>query len=463
MQKLGLKQKQQGKLSPKQVQFVQLLQVPTEAMATRIQEELDDNPTLEVEASEESLPEQTFEEGPMLQERGPYTRRRKQTHISEEMLRSELGTVRPSWHEKLLAQLSLLPLSEREALLAHYLVGSLADDGYLRTHLAVIMHNLSSTHYIETDVEELSKVLAKIQEIEPVGIGARDLQECLLLQLKRKSTSPAVKLATAILSDCFDAFSKKNYKKIASTLKLSQVELKEALNLITQLSPQPIVTIEEKGRTPSRPDFLVQKNATGELEVSLYHDYTPTLRVRKQYRDMLTRYAHKKDPKAKEVTHFVREKMVRAQWFIESIRKRRETLLNTMRAIVKLQQPFFSTQDEEKLRPLFMRHIAEEIGMDISTVSRVVSKKSVQTDMGTFPLKYFFSESINTTQGTQVSSRIIKEKLRQMIEAEDKEEPYTDEELVARMKSEGYLLARRTIAKYRSQLGIPTARMRRTL
>ena len=294
MQKIGLKQKQQGKLSPKQVQFVQLLQVPTEAIATRIQKELDDNPTLEAEASEESIPEQELERS-VSEERTPRMRRRTQTHISEEMLKSTLGTLRPSWHERLLSQLTLLSLTEREALLARYLIGSLSDDGYLRTHLAVIMNNLSSTEYIETDIDELSKVLAKIQQLEPVGIGARDLKECLLLQLKRKPMDATVRLAMAVLTHCFDAFSKKNYEKIALTLKVNQAELKAALSLITHLSPKPMVTTQEEATVRKRPDFLVQKNAAGQLEVSLYHEYAPNLRIRRQYRDMLTQYAKKKE------------------------------------------------------------------------------------------------------------------------------------------------------------------------
>lgn len=463
MQKIGLQQKQQGKFSPKQVQFVQMLQVPAEDMIARIQEEIEENPTLETEESQESVAEHIVED-PLPSEGQRARRYNTHASVSEAMLKSGLGTAKPSLHEQLLAQLSLLALNTQEKIIAQHLIGSLAADGYLRTSLEAIMHNLSFRHYIEVSVPDIKEVLTKIQNLEPAGIAARNLRECLLLQLKRQPTNGTVEVATDILTHCFEDFSKKNYRKIALTLHItSQEKLKKALSLITHLAPKPVLPIQGEARPQKRPDFIVKKNEQGTLEVALYYDYTPNLRVRKQYRDMLSRYERKKNPKAKEVAHFVKEKIARAQWFIESIHRRKETLLRTMKAIVKLQRPFFETQDEQNLRPLFMRHIAEEIGMDLSTVSRVVSKKSVLTDFGTFPLKYFFSEAIATTEGKEISSRTIKATLQDMIANENKEQPYTDEELVAEMKTKGFLLARRTIAKYRTQLGLPIARMRREL
>ena len=467
MQKLGLTQTQQGKLSPKQVQFVQMLQIPAEAMLARVQEEMEQNPTLEEAQKDEATPEEKAmeEENPSMGGGGILSQRRTQLHVSEEMLQSKLGTLQPSWHEKLLEQVSLLSLSPRERTIADYLLGSFSADGYLRVSLEVIVQNLSFTHYLETDTEEVASVLRRLQRLEPAGIGARDLRECLLIQLGRKPETPAVQLSMRILTDCFAAFSKKNYRKIITTLKVEDdTLLKKAIAAITQLSPKPILAAEEAAAVPQkRPDFIVRKDENGVLTASLYHDYTPRLRIKRQYRDMLQRYGRKQDEGATEVTRFVKEKIQRAQWFIESIQKRRETLLRTMEAILKLQKPFFEAQDEQQLRPLFMRHIAEEIQMDISTVSRVVRGKRVATDFGTFPLKYFFSEPITTTEGKEVSSRTIKTVLKALIEQENKQQPYTDEELMAHMKKKGYVLARRTIAKYRGQLGLPVARMRKEL
>ena len=462
MQKIGFKQKQQGKLSPRQVQFVQLLQVPAEAMLARIQEEVEENPTLEVDQSKEDISEQKTDEH-LPTEGGLQMRRRGPLSVSEEMLKSELGTLKPSLHEQLLEQLSLLSLTEKEKTIAHHLVGSLSTDGYLRTSLGVIKQNLSYLNYLEVRIEEVEDVLAKVQLLEPAGIAARDLRECLLIQLKRMPKDKSVDLAIEVLTYFFEEFSKKKYAKILLALKEPEENFKKALSLITQLSPKPVIEVQQVAPRSKNPDFIVQKGEQGTLEVSLYHNYAPTLRIRKQYRDMLKRYERKKDAKSKEVAHFVKEKIARAQWFIESIQKRRETLLRTMKAIVRLQSPFFESQDPQKLRPLFMRHIADEIGMDISTVSRVVSKKHVLTDFGTFPLKHFFSEPIATTEGKEVSSRIIKASLKEMIAKENKKKPYTDEELAAFMKTKGYLLARRTIAKYRAQLGLPVARMRKEI
>ena len=462
MQKIALKQEQQGKLSPQQLQFVQLLQIPAEAMAERVQAEVAENPMLEeVEETTSVLHGKEIVDYIPSRWKG----QARKPSFSETLLQSKLGTVEPTWRERLVAQLSLLPLTGEERKIAEYLVGSLSSDGYLRTHLDVIQDTLAFNHYIEVEKDLLEKVLHQIQSLEPVGIAARDLREYLLLQLQRKKKEPVTTMAIAIITHCFAAFSKKNYRKIKIALKIEDEKLlKEALKYITHLSPSPVLSTKEEGPIRlQRPDFIVRKEESGKLVVDFYDHYMPALRVGKEYCEMLVRYKDKQDSESLEVQNFVKDKIQRAKWFIDAVHQRKDTLMRTMRAIVTLQKPFFEMQDKDRLRPLFMRHVAEAIGMDVSTVSRAVRHKYVATELGIFPLKYFFSEGMTTTDGKVQSSRIIKEALQTIIEKEDKRSPYTDEQLVIAMKKKGYVLARRTVAKYRGQLGLPLARMRKTL
>lgn len=466
--RLRLKQAQQTKLSPRQVQFAAMLQVPADALRERVQEELASNPTLEEEKSEdEAIPSSA--EAPTAESyssSSPSSKKYTARPLSEDILKGDTTPLQPSSHEKLLDQLAFLSLTPREKTIARFLLGSLSPEGYLSTNLTVVAHNIDITHYLDVDKKEVEAVLHKIHTLDPPGIGARDLRESLLIQLTRKKPTQAAQLATAILRDAFDAFSKKNYRKIIATLNIEdEALLKEALSVIKQLSPQPITAPTQPYTRPCRkkPDFVVTKDPNGTLQIGLYRDYAPKLRIRKQYRDMLQSYERKKDPQAEEVKTFVRQNIERAQWFIESIERRKTTLLKTMKAIVKLQESFFRSPDEQNLKPLFMRHVAAEIGMDLSTISRVVSRRNVATNFAIYPLKYFFSEAITTTEGAQVSSTTIKALLKKRIQEENKQQPYTDEELVSYIQEKGYLLARRTVAKYRTQLGIPVARMRREL
>ncbi len=486
MQKLSLNQSLSQKLSPQQIQFIKLLQVPTAELDTRVEEELEINPALEegreepeaqtnddlddfgsddVSATEDLnvqdyLGDEEFS-GYKMQGDGNY---------SDEEDREMPIAMQASLNDQLEMQLGYLGLEERSLTIAKQLIGSIETDGYIRRELDAIVNDLAFSQNIETDVEELEEILGDIQRFDPPGIGARNLQECLLIQLERKKDDDpddeVLQTAIDIINLCFDEFTKKHYDKIIRKLNLQdELLLKEAVTAITKLNPKPGGVSGGLVKTQYLiPDFLLTNN-NGKLDLTLNSRNAPELRVSQSYSDMFSAYdkSDKKDKKLKETVSFVKQKLDAAKWFIDAIKQRQNTLLRTMDSIVRFQYDFFLEGDETKLRPMILKDIANEIGMDISTVSRVANSKSVQTDFGIFPLKYFFSEGISTATGEDVSSREVKNVLSQLISEEDKKRPLSDDKLEKLLKAKGYNIARRTVAKYREQLNIPVARLRKEL
>lgn len=488
MQKLGLTQSLQQKLSPQQIQFIKLLQIPTAELDSRIEEELEINPALEEGKEEYSDDmssqdddedyggEESYEEeessydedinlddyikddisGYKMQGDGPGDEEEREMPLASSS----------SLEEALIVQLGFLRLDERQHTIGLQIIGSIDGDGYLRRELENIVNDLAFSQNIETSEEEVEEILFKIQDFDPAGIGARDLRECLLLQLERKDqASESVQHAIQILHDHFEEFTKKHYDKIQKKLNLSDEDLKKAVKIITHLNPKPGGDSDSDLKTQYIiPDFILINN-NGKLEVALNSKNAPDLRVSRSYQEMFETYdkSSKTDKKLKEAVTFVKQKLDSAKWFIDAIRQRQHTLLRTMNSIVNFQYDFFLEGDEAKLKPMILKDIANEIEMDISTVSRVANSKSVQTEFGVYPLKYFFSEGIATESGEDVSSREVKHILKELIEKEEKRKPLSDEKLEKLLKERGYTIARRTVAKYREQLNIPVARLRKEL
>ncbi|MFZ9982013.1 MAG: RNA polymerase factor sigma-54 [Cyclobacteriaceae bacterium] len=484
MQKLGLNQQLQQKLSPQQIQFIKLLQVPTAELESRIEEEIESNPALEEGPDELPDKEKTEEEQEPMSEsdqEGPdlseylrdddYNSYKTQTdNGDDEVDDRELPIATySSLHESLMAQLGFLGLDERRYQIGSQLIGSIEGDGYIRRPLESIVNDLAFSQGIETTEEEAEEILKQIHAFDPAGIAARDLRECLLLQLERMDDGRDVDVIVArkILKECYEEFTRKHYDKIQKKLDLDDEDyIRDAIDLIIHLNPKPggdPTALSEKTQAVI-PDFMVS-NSNGKLEVALNSRNAPELRVSQSYIDMFKAYdkSNKKDKKLREAVSFVKQKLDSAKWFIDAIRQRQITLLNTMQAIVEFQQDYFLEGDESKLRPMILKDIAVKIGMDISTVSRVASSKFVQTDFGVFQLKYFFSEGISTDSGEEVSSRGVKQAIRELIDGEDKKKPLSDDKLEELLNAKGFNIARRTVAKYREQLNIPVARLRREL
>ncbi len=486
MQKLSLNQSLQQKLSPQQIQFIKLLQVPTAELESRIEEELELNPVLEEggdEPEEERVEEQTETEPSETDTNTDeidikdYLRdddyNSYKTHSDgdgddddDREMPIPMGT---SLHETLLTQLGFLGLNERQTLIGKQLVGSIEGDGYIRRALESIVNDLAFSQSIETNLNEVEDVLKKIQSFDPAGIAARNLQECLLLQLDRMDDGQDVDVIVAkrIISECYEEFTKKHYPKILKKLDLDDEDyIKDAIELIVRLNPKPGGEINTSGVKNQYviPDFILSNN-NGKLELALNSRNAPELRISRSYSEMFNAYdkSDKKDKKLKEAVSFVKQKLDAAKWFIDAIKQRQHTLLRTMRAILEFQYDYFLEGDETKLRPMILKDIALMISMDISTVSRVASSKTIQTDFGVFPLKYFFSEGISTDSGEEVSSREVKQIIKDLIESEDKNKPYSDDKLEDLLNQKGYNIARRTVAKYREQLNIPVARLRKEM
>jgi RNA polymerase sigma-54 factor len=472
MQKLGLNQSLQQKLSPQQIQFIKLLQVPTAELENRIEEELEINPALE-EGEEKEV-----QEDPNSEEETPetttndddYSGYKMQGDGDDEEERDMPIPMSTSLHEMLMNQLDYLGLNEQDYPIGKQLVGSIETDGYIRRDLESIVNDLAFSQGIETTAEEVERILKRIQNsFDPPGIAARDLQECLLLQLDRMDNGHNIDVAVAkkIITECFDEFTKKHYQKIQKKLDTEDEDfVRDAIELIVRLNPKP-----GGGSTASMvknqyiiPDFILTNN-NGKLELALNSRNAPELRISRSYTEMFKAYdkSNKRDKKLKEAVTFVKQKLDAAKWFIDAIKQRQQTLLRTMRAIVDFQYDFFLEGDETKLKPMILKDIASMINMDISTVSRVASSKAIQTDFGIFPLKYFFSEGISTDSGEEVSSREVKQIIKDIIESEDKDKPYSDDKLEKILNDKGYNIARRTVAKYREQLNIPVARLRKEI
>jgi RNA polymerase sigma-54 factor len=373
-----------------------------------------------------------------------------------------------SLHEQLMSQLDFLGLDERQYTIGKQLVGSIETDGYIRRDIEAIVNDLAFSQGIDTTAEEIEAILKRIQSFDPPGIAARNLQECLLLQLDRMDNGHDIDVAVAkkIISECFDEFTKKHYEKIQRGLNLNDDDLKEVMQQITRLNPKPGGNIggPHKAESYVVPDFFIFNNS-GKLELTLNSKNAPELRISEGYRDMLKEYDRgaKKDRRQKEAVLFIKQKIDAAKWFIDAIKQRQHTLLSTMTAIMNHQYDFFLTGDETTLKPMILKDIAEKTGLDISTVSRVANSKFVQTEFGTYRLKFFFSESLSTDSGEEVSTREVKKILRNMVEAESKKKPLSDERLTELLQEKGYNIARRTVAKYREQLNIPVARLRKQL
>ena len=482
MQKLGLNQSLQQKLSPQQIQFIKLLQVPTAELENRIEEELESNPALE-EGEEKEQPEDSNHEEDVQETNSSeeevdikdylqdddYSGYKMQGDGDDDEDRDMPIPMSTSLHESLMNQLDFLGLNEKEYIIGKQLVGSIETDGYIRRELEAIVNDLAFSQGIETGAEEVERILKKIQTFDPPGIAARDLQECLLLQLDRMDNGHNIDVAVAkkIITECFDEFTKKHYQKIQKKLETEDEEfVKDAIELIVKLNPKP-----GGGAAASMvknqyiiPDFILTNN-NGKLELALNSRNAPELRISRSYTEMFKAYdkSNKRDKKLKEAVTFVKQKLDAAKWFIDAIKQRQQTLLKTMRAIVDFQYEFFLEGDETKLKPMILKDIASMINMDISTVSRVASSKAVQTDFGIFPLKYFFSEGITTDSGEEVSSREVKQIIKDIIDGEDKNKPYSDDKLEKILNEKGYNIARRTVAKYREQLNIPVARLRKEI
>jgi RNA polymerase sigma-54 factor len=491
MLKQGLQQTQTQKLSPQQIQFIKLLQLNSVDILQRIDQELIENPALLKADDTDAAPGETdpiseselatTDEGEDLNVNDYLAEESFDVkeyvndeydpegfHLSDEgdEERKERPIVEAhSFHEELMEQFSAIAENEKELTIGNQIIGSIDDDGYLRRPLSAITNDLAFSMNVDTTLEELSRVLVKIQNLDPAGIGATSLQECLLLQLKRKDQkNPNVKLATIILSDYFDDFTKKHYEKLSRQLKISDEELKLCIQVITKLNPKPGESIDTSATQYITPDFVLIEEAD-KLVVHLNSRNAPDLRISRSYLETLKGFDEAKAPtrEQKETAQFIKQKLDGARWFIDSIRQRHQTLLGTMNAILKFQYKFFEEGDETFLRPMILKDIAEITGLDISTISRVANSKYVQTSYGTFPLKFFFSEGIQTDDGEEVSSREVKKILKDAIEAEDKSKPLPDERLMEILKEKGYNIARRTVAKYREQMNIPVARLRKEI
>jgi RNA polymerase sigma-54 factor len=479
------------KLSPQQIQLMKLLQVPTANLEERIKDELESNPALDLGTEEEVDDPYDLEEekeASSVSEDGAPTdpvddylqidisdylrsenEEQSDYHVREDYDDEEQAAipikVETTFHDYLENQLGMLELNEQQTLVARQIIGSIDDDGYLRRDAVSIADDLAFNQNVITDVREVQQLINKIREFDPPGVGAQNLQECLLLQLARHIRHlPAGKLAHKILEEYFDEFTKKHYDKIKQRLKITEQEFKEAIDIILKLTPKPGSSFSSSAKSANYviPDFFIFNN-NGMLELTLNARNAPELRISEGYRDMLKSYGSgkKKNKTQKEALLFIKQKIDAAKWFIDAIKQRQHTLLLTMNAIMEYQKKFFLSGDETDLRPMILKDIAEQIDMDISTISRVANSKYVQTEFGTFILKYFFSEAIVNDNGEEVSTREVKRILQDLIASENKKKPYSDERIMELLSEEGYTVARRTVAKYREQLEIPVARLRK--
>jgi RNA polymerase sigma-54 factor len=486
MLKQRLQQKLLQKLSPQQIQMIKLLEVPTLQIEQRIKKELEENPALEEGSEDEEIPseaeEDQFEENEKDKDQEEFTlddyieedeipeyRLQAKNYSKDEEKRTEIPfSVGFSFQEHLESQLSLRDLTGKQKILGEYILGNIDEDGYLRRELINIVDDLAFLQNVETTEGELEEVLNIIQDLEPAGVGARNLRECLLLQLeKRDKSQPSMKLAYTILDLHFDEFTKRHYDKIVARLGITENELKSAIEEILRLNPKPGGVYSDpynKTSQPIIPDFILELSEDG-FDLHLNSRNLPELRLSSAYSEMLHSYSKDKSQKKemKDAVMFVKQKIDSAKWFIDAIKQRQNTLLLTMNAILEYQQEYFIDGDETKLKPMILKDVAEMTGLDISTVSRVANSKFVQTHFGIFPLKFFFSEGLQTDSGEEVSTREIKRILQDCIENEQKRRPLTDESLTDILQEKGYQIARRTVAKYREQLNIPVARLRKEI
>ncbi|RRJ93847.1 RNA polymerase factor sigma-54 [Flavobacterium macacae] len=490
MLKQFLQLKLSQKLSPQQIQLMKLIQLPTQAFEQRLKEEMVENPALETGKEEDEYEYEKDEfENEEYDDYDEYENDRidaEDINIDEYLSNDETPDYKlqannysdddeertmpfaapVSFHQDLINQLNTFILNDEEREIAEFLVGSIDDMGYIRRSIPDIVDDMAFTQGIYTDEKNVEKILHVIHELEPSGVGARDLQECLLLQLKHKTPTEAVDLAIDIIENQFEAFTKKHYDKLLQKYGVSQDHLKKAIEEIEKLNPKPggAFTGNNKMVEHVVPDFTI-RIVEGELELSLNGRNAPELHISKDYQEMMQTYKASRDKsnQQKEAVQFIKQKLDSAKWFIDAIRQRQETLFVTMNAIMHYQQEFFLDGDETKMKPMILKDIADMVGLDISTVSRVANSKYVETPYGTKLIKEFFSEAMKNDQGEDVSTLEIKKILQNVIEEEDKHKPLPDDQLADILKEKGYPIARRTIAKYREQLDIPVARMRKKM
>ena len=478
----SLQQKLLQKLSPQQIQLMKLLQVPTVELEQRIKQEIEENPALsegaeldsennenddyaDLDESEKGDSLDDFNIDNYLDEDVPDYKLSARNHSYEADEKAIPLSGGKTFQEILSQQVSLRIKNDKQLIIANHIIGNLDDSGYLRRELFNLVDDLAFSHNIHATEQEIEMVLEIIQGLEPLGVGARNLRECLLIQIRKKRTTVQTKTAEVILDRFFEEFTKKHYSKITNKLDITEHDVKEALEEIVKLNPKPGNSLIDTTKVTHHiiPDFIVTE-ANGDIHLELNNRNAPHLKVNRQYAEMLRTYDKSgRTKRDKEAIVFVKQKIDAAKWFIDAIKQRQQTLLVTMQAIINYQNKFFKSGDETDLKPMILKDIAELVDMDISTVSRVANSKHVSTPYGTFLLKYFFSESLSTESGEEVSTREVKRILLDAVDQEDKKKPLTDEKLTALLKSKGYNIARRTVAKYREQLNIPVARLRKEL
>ena len=484
MLKQYLQYKLSQKLSPQQIQLMKLIQLPTQAFEQRLKQELEENPALERGKEKEEdgfddvYSDQDYEENEKINaddiniddylsdDEIPSYRLQANNHSADDESKTIPYASGTSFTQLLTDQLNTFRLENQDYKIAKFLIGSIDDSGYIRRSLLDLTDDLAFTQNIFTDVKTLEKVLKVVQQLDPPGVGARNLQECLLIQLQRKEQTPDTERAANMIENAFEQFTKKHYQKLLKKFNISEIELKDAILEIERLNPKPGSSFSNNLRSTEHvvPDFTI-KIIDGELELVLNGRNAPELHISKSYNEMLLGYkASKEKSRAqKEAVLFIKQKLDAAKWFIDAIRQRQQTLLLTMSAIMHYQKAYFLSGDEEQLRPMILKDIADEVEMDVSTISRVANSKYVDTPYGTKLIKEFFSESMTNDQGEEVSTREIKSILKTVIVEEDKKKPWTDEKLAKILKEKGYPIARRTVAKYREQLDFPVARLRKQI
>ena len=486
MLKQFLQFKLSQKLSPQQIQLMKLIQLPTQAFEQRLKQEMEENPALESGKEEDEF-EDKFDEFDNTQDDYEETEQiGEDINVDEYLSDDDVPDYRTqvnnysaddedrdmplaagtSFTQYLTSQLNTFRLNDDERDIAEFLVGSVDESGYIRRALSDITDDMAFTQNVFTDEKSIEKVLHIVHQLDPAGVGARNLQECLSIQLHRKEKNPDVELAIEIIDNAFDQFTKKHYKKLIQKFDISELQLKDAIDEIERLNPKPGGSYAGNNRTVEHivPDFAITI-VDGELELTLNGRNAPELHVSREYSNMMTGYkeAKEKSKSQKDAVMFIKQKLDAAKWFIEAIKQRQQTLFVTMSAIMHYQKEYFLSGDERKLRPMILKDIADEIEMDVSTVSRVANSKYVDTPYGTKLIKEFFSESMTNDQGEEVSTREIKKILETVIEDENKRKPLTDEKLASILLEKGYPIARRTVAKYREQLDIPVARLRKKI
>ena len=484
MLKQYLQYKLSQKLSPQQIQLMKLIQLPTQAFEQRLKQELEENPALERGKEKEEddfddmYSDQDYEENEKIDaddiniddylsdDEIPSYRLQANNHSADDESKTIPYASGTSFTQLLTDQLNTFRLENQDYKIAKFLIGSIDDSGYIRRSLLDLTDDLAFTQNIFTDVETLEKVLKVVQQLDPPGVGARNLQECLLIQLQRKEQTPDTERAANMIENAFEQFTKKHYQKLLKKFNISEIELKDAILEIERLNPKPGSSFSNNLRSTEHvvPDFTI-KIIDGELELVLNGRNAPELHISKSYNEMLLGYkaSREKSKAQKEAVLFIKQKLDAAKWFIDAIRQRQQTLLLTMSAIMHYQKAYFLSGDEEQLRPMILKDIADEVEMDVSTISRVANSKYVDTPYGTKLIKEFFSESMTNDQGEEVSTREIKSILKTVIVEEDKKKPWTDEKLAKILKEKGYPIARRTVAKYREQLDFPVARLRKQI